>query len=274
MPNQLNFPDRIASPYVGVRPERISNIDRNLIYPDTKQVVFGISDRDHAEIWVYDTNGSIAGHTNLFSTDDGLSLTTLVDNTGAYEMLNVDMNTTFKIMNIEAGRYGLSINFFRNEVGSELGNKLFISEISNDRTELRLVLKNTSEADIRELYEWVVPSVPKLEAQGLLDQLFGKSEDNDEINKMTPAKVLVDLNQLVEDTSDRLYTSFTQNQYSAMINSMMEQVHELTLEKMADDITNTNVQNYDIEVYLQQAIHEVITEMIDKGQIDPRFEVY
>lgn len=274
MPNQLNFPDQIPVPYINERPERISQTDRSLSRVGTKQIVFGTTERDHAELWVYDTNGAIAGHINLFPTDDALSLTTLVDNTGAYEMLNIDMGKAVRLMTIESGRYGFVANFFRDEVGSEIGDKLYISDISDDRTELRLYPKRINDRILREIYEWVVPSVPKLEAQGLIDQTFARSVDFTDEEALNPNKVTADLDRIINGTSARIQYAQAERNYEDMVIKVIELAGNRALIKMANDTANRNIQEADLQNYIREATGEVIRELRDRGEIDPRFEVF
>lgn len=274
MPNQLNFPDKIPVPYIGERPERISKTDRNLSQVGSKQIVFGTTERDHAELWIYDTNGSIAGHVNLFATDDALSLTTLVDNTGAYEMLNIDMGKAVRLMSIESGRYGFVANYFRDEVGSEIGDHLYIADVSNDRTELRLYPKNINDRILREIYEWVVPSVPKIEAQGLIDQTFAHSVDFTDAESLNPTKVTADLDQIINGTSARIEYSRAELVYNAMVVKVVDLAGERALVKMANDQANRYIQDVDLQQYIRESTAEVIRELRDRGEIDPRFEVF
>jgi hypothetical protein len=274
MPNQLNFPDPIPTPYIAERPERLSTVDRNISQVGTKQVVFGTTERDHAELWIYDSNGSIAGHINLFPTDDALSLTTLVDNTGAYEMLNIDMGKAVRLMSIESGRYGFVANYFRDEVGSEVGDRLYIADISNDRTELRLYPKNINDRILREIYEWVVPSVPKVEAQGLIDQTFAQSVDFSDADALNTNRITVELDQLINGTSSRIEYSGASLNYEQMISKVINLAGPRALGKMAADTANRNIQDADLQNYIREATGEVIRELRDSGELDPRFEVF
>jgi len=274
MPNQLNYPDTIPNPYIAVRPERLSAADRRLTQVGTKQVVFGTTERDHAELWVYDSNGSIAGHINLFATDPSLSLTTVIDNTGAYELLNIDMGNAAKLMTIESGRYGFVANFFRDEVGSEIGNKLYIKDISDDRTELRLYPKSVSAEILQELYEWIVPSVPKPAAQALINQTFAQSEDFTSEESLNPANISLDLANISPSTIPRIRYADAEHTYNLMITQLVDSAGKLALENMALDVNNLNVQDADLERYIKAAVIETIRRLKDSGQLDPRFEVF
>src|SRR5690348_11801545 len=118
MPNQLNYPEPITST-INQRPSRFSDRDVALMKNSTKQILFGTSDNDLVEIWIYNSDGTIAYHANIGPTDTALTATTIVDQTGAHELLNLDFTQIQNDIDIEPGRYVLVGNFFRNEVGSE-----------------------------------------------------------------------------------------------------------------------------------------------------------
>lgn len=294
MPNQVNYPDPIPVPYIEYRPERLSEEDRNLVQNRIDQILFGTSERDYAELWVYDSNGGIAGHVNLNVTDPAISLSTIVSNTGAYELLNIDMTQAIQTMLVESGRYGFTANFFRDEVGSEYiddtapelgsGERLFITDISDDRTELRLSPKTVTPKIVQEIYEWVVPSVPKLYAQALVDQTFGESlptDSNDttiavpEEEILSASKVMAALNALNPDTEARITAAGATNSFNTMVTAMVEEIGILTLELMAADPSNKNVQEEDLLGqlgYISEATAAVIHKYQSAG-IDARFEV-
>ena len=52
MPNQLNYPDPLRSTF-NQRPDRLAKIDLELMQVGQKQVLFGITERDVVETWVY-----------------------------------------------------------------------------------------------------------------------------------------------------------------------------------------------------------------------------
>lgn len=274
MPNQLNYPDEIPIPYIGVRPSRLTSTDVKFIQNGLKQILFGTTINDLIEIWVYDSNGSVAGHTNLYPESDSLGLITVVDNTGAYEMLDLDMGKIVRIMAVEPGRYGLVLNFFRNEVGSESGDHLYISDISDDRTELRLHPKIVSDSLNRDIYEWIVPSVPKEQAQGLIDQTFGTSDNFTDSQVIDPLKVSKDLDLLIDGTMSRVQYSNSIHSYNDLVSAILAEVHTRALDNMAADVGNLNIQDADLDQYLAEAVADVIREFKDQGIIDPRFDVF
>ena len=296
MPNQVNYPDTIPVPYINYRPERLSEEDRNLVQNRIDQIVFGTSPRDHVELWVYDSNGGIAGHTNVPITDASMSLSTVVSDTGAYELLNIDMGAAIRTMVVESGRYGFTANFFRDEVGSEYiddtkpsdgyGKRLYIADISDDRTELRLSPKDVSDALLTEIYEWVMPSVPRLYAQALIDQTFGRSlPTGDELEvpldqRLTSNKVMVELDSIMNidpSVHERVLNSNSQLEYDAMMADMISLIGLRSIELMNDaqsPATDVNIQQAQLYSFIEQATIDIINQYKTMKLIDPRFNVY
>lgn len=274
MPNQLNFPDRLPVKIVNERPSRLAKTDTKLFEINKKQTVFGITEKDVVELWIYYPDGRIAGHVLLSPTDESLNLITGIDNTGAYEFLNIEMGEIVRRMQLEQGRYGLVANIFRNEIGSAQGEKLFIQTISEDRTELRLTVNRPSNELLHDIYEFIVPSVPKLIAQGLISQTFNETVDFvNPSDKLDSEKVIKDLDLITSNTSSRINYSDSRGSYDSIMKIVFERVHNLTLDYMDADKNNFNIQEIDLEKYISQATQEVIRQMVDRGEIDNRFEI-
>jgi hypothetical protein len=269
MPNQVNFPDAIPVPYINERLERLSASEINTIKAGEKQILFGTDARDVVEIWIYNSDGSVAGHTSLPPTNDILSLTTAIGTSGAYEMINLDMGKLFRLLSIEPGRYGTVVNFFRNEVGSESGNKLYISEISDDRTELKLSTKKEGILS-NEISEWILPSVPKLAAQGLVDQTLGQSLDVHPTEMVTLDKIL---SVLEETLVKKLDFSGTISVFGNMIQSIVDEMRIRILDKMASDVQNLYIQSSDLEVYILESLNEILHELEENQLIDQRIKL-
>jgi hypothetical protein len=273
VPNQLNFPDQLPQKLIIERPSRLARVDTKQFQTGVKQVVFGITERDVVELWAYFPDGRLAGHVTLPVYDTAIRLSTAMDNTGAYEFLNIDFGEVVRRMSLEQGRYGLVVNIFRNEVGSELGEKLTVEAISEDRTEVRLVAARPTDNIMRELYEFTVPSVPKIVAQGLVDQTFGQSLDALPDEQLDSDKVLRDVDIFINGTSARLDYADAEFAYELMTTAVLDRAYPIVLNKMAADRQNLNIQEADLERYMSEAIQEVVRDMRDRGEIDNRFEV-
>ncbi|MBW3545718.1 MAG: hypothetical protein KY428_09010 [Bacteroidetes bacterium] len=272
MPNQLNYPNPIKTTEFQ-RPSRILSKDDVLIPSESHEVLFGTHPKDHVEIWVYNPDGSFAGHTKLDVSSAELTLATVVDESGVKELLNVDMNSAARLMGLAPGRYAMVFSFLRDEVGSENGYKLYISDISTDRTEVKLQCVDTDALSKYDLREFTVPSVPRKYAQALMDQVFGKSIDAQLHEKVTPDKVLVELNQIHGNTTDRINFSNSLSSYNKIISTIVNRAHTIALNKMDEDKTNLAVQELELLNYIGKAVDDVIYGMKQSGEIDPRFYV-
>jgi len=270
MANQLNFPDPLPTS-VPARPQRIAVEDLSLSVPKNKQVIFGADARENIEIWLYNPDGSFAGHLRLGVNDPALGHITVVDNSGTNEIVGLEMTAICTKIGLEPGRYTMVANFFRDEVGSETGHKLYISDISDDRTELRLKPVFVNDEILRDLYEFTAPSVPKLFAQGLLDQLLRASSDFTNTDSLAYDVVATELNKLRERTVSRLEYSGTYDIYKSTLDNILRRTRTVVLELMDSDRSNRYIQQNDLDSYIYTALQTVITEASARGEIDPRF---
>lgn len=270
MPNQLNYPGKISNTEFQ-RPTRIRSNDLQLLLSGSQQILFGTSDNDVVELWVYNPDGSFASHINLPPTDPALSLTTLIDQSGAKELLNIDVYGISTRMGLNPGRYSFVVNFLRNEVGAEQSYKLFISEISTDRTELKLTPVEMNDKVSADVYEFVTPSVPRIFAQGLIDEMFGVSLDVNSTEMISQDKILNILDELEGNISDRIIYSDSSLQYQSMVNKIIARAHSIALDNMANDKFNNAIQEIEILNYIEKALDVVIYGMVQSGEIDPRF---
>lgn len=279
MPNQANFPDPLNGSLFQ-RPERVALKDLNLIKNHNHQILFGTSNKDNVEIWIYNADGSFAGHENVGPLDNALTLTTLIDNTGPYEVINIDMKNIANRLDVPPGRYAMVANFFRDEVGSENGYKLYISQISDDRTELALTPVDLTTGSLKDIYEWVTPSVPKEFAAPLIEQMFGidiasgsefPNFNPDTTHQITADKVLADMNKYYPNTQARLDYSDTHGLFNQNIEDIKKRAIIATLNLMAQDVFNYNVQKIEILNYINTAIINVLQLLVLQNQFDPRF---
>lgn len=265
MANQLNYSTPIVST-LNVRPDRLASSDTELVQLGTKPSWFGTSDKDFVEIWVYDTNGVIVNQLTLFVPDAVLQTTTVVDNTGSYEYVTIDMGECIRRMVLDQGRYVIAINFFQCEIGNPAEHTLYIDSISPDRTEIKLKLIDN--ASSKDLFEWIVPSVSKLEAKGLMDLVFGKTEDtssvitSQKINSETDPNIVLRINNIKE-----------LNDYNVAVDSLLERTYTRALELMAQDTDNRNIQDIDFDRYIKMAAAEYVVEYTNSNIFDPRLKI-
>ena len=104
-----------------------SDKDTNLITSIDVQTQF-IPGSDYIEYFIYDLNGNI-----LFSNNFGYPNYTLLDNE-----LVIDPLTDIKNIGFDDGQYNTLYNFLTPLLGSNGSQLYYISEISTDRTEIRL----------------------------------------------------------------------------------------------------------------------------------------
>jgi hypothetical protein len=269
MANQFNYPEPLNGTQYQ-RPSRLTKDDLEIMQIGEKQVVFGTNDRDVVEIWVYNADGTFAGHLNLRPTSPTLSLTTLVGQDGAHELLNVNVTDVINALNLDPGRYAVTMNFLRDEVGSEEGYRLYISEISDDRTEVRLYPVKLSQQVLDDLYEFTEPSVPRIYAQALIDQTLGFSLDATDADSVSENRLNQELDAVTSGTIGRLHFSQAYSIYTQTMKQILTLTRTRALDAVATDLRSQFVQQADIERYMFTALDQTITEFIGKG-IDPRF---
>lgn len=254
--NQLNYVEQITS-LVEYRPERPSRADINLTSLGTEYGIFGTRDTDHLEMWVYNYDGSFAGHLNVPPTDESISYAVMNE----IPSLFIDLDVLFVRMGINPGKYTITLNFFRNEVGSETGYKLFISQMSPDRTELQLKLADISEAALNDLYEFVVPSVPKSRAAEILEEVFASIDHTK-------------LYSLLKEQNPNIIGAISyadmMNQMTNIFEVIRERTHPRIIEYMNADTTNFAIQDADMRQYVRLALRDVISDINDRRELDSR----
>lgn len=273
MANQLNYKKSISN-FIGQRPYRPSENDESKIATGNKTVLFGTTPWDNIELWIYDFSGAMVASTKLAVTDPALRLSTILDTSGAYEFLDLDMATIAQNkLFLPPGRYTMTANFFRDEVGSLDGEQLNIQEISSDRTEVRLNVLSPSDTIISDIFEFVVPSVPKLFAQGLVDEIFGGNLLNVSGESVTKDSIITLLNAFISDTYSRITNATLQAAYINLFTILNDRIYVQTVNNIVADVANRNVQLVDLIQYISDAIDTVITDYKISGELDPRFEL-
>ena len=222
MPNQQNFPDRLID-VPNYRPRRVSEQDTELIgkydedYEKIEElnVVFGQTNRDHVEVFVYDELNDIVGKETVFADDEALRLIAFhpdqqvgVGQDSTPDVLQINLAEVLLRMELPPGRYSITVNVFRNEIGEgEEGNnrRLFIKDISPSRTELRLLPVERTALINHEINEFIDPSVPHYIAQAYVDVAFGLTENVLE-TAVTAEEVMDDISQREENIEPELTT--------------------------------------------------------------------
>jgi len=320
MPRRENYGQRLTKTW-GFRPRRIDNRDWDLIAlrddngnPIFEDVTFGTSERDILEIWIYDDANQIVAHTNLHPSDEALRLTRYqqaptdagvgVGQDETPDMIEIDWPLVISRLNLPEGRFFATINFFRDEVGSETrinnpdkpGNKLFISDISPSRTELRLEPAQQNNQLARQIREFAQPSVPPFVAQALTDQLFAhasvtSSFVDGEPTNIDPAKSItqtfsVDAKNTNRSVADRV--SDGSRRFDSTINEKIERaglrsdwlsflsdarltIRNKIINKLQEKLNrgDTFIREREFQRLVNQSIDEALKELQSTIESDP-----
>ena len=109
---------------------------------------FGLPD-DKVEVHVISPNGDI-----LNSVYDFKNYTTrqTVQGTSLYNQIELDPKADLESFGLNQGQYDITYNFYRPLFLSSEANKFFISDISSDRTEIKISNNNISYTDLGQSY--------------------------------------------------------------------------------------------------------------------------
>lgn len=283
MSNQIDYPDQVLSNIppasaadITSRPDRIEINDLYLIVQDTaKSVVFGTTNNDIIELHLYDLNNNYLQTQYIYPTDPSLSITKVVDeiNSTEVDFLNIDLQSAFISMGILPGRYLTTFNFFRNEVGSDFGERLYISDISPSRTEVKLEAIQITNTILQQLYEFIAPSVPRIVAQGLVDQLFSQSLNYTVDESIQSDKVNNELVANYTDTENRLTYAGLNDIFSQFVDLSMKIIDKKILDDMAQNPLDYRIQQPEIESFIYDGIGEALIQMQQQGLLDNRLEL-
>jgi hypothetical protein len=142
---------------------RYTDGDKNLLSPKEQQDNFGGSE-DYIEYYIYDISGNLLnteynylsyklpptiGLTpgtstppnttgNIQTTDVGVDSTLSTPTSSLYPIIEIDPITDLQNYGYSSGEFKVRYNFFQNKISNVTDADLFIKEISQDRTELRL----------------------------------------------------------------------------------------------------------------------------------------
>jgi len=290
MPNQENFPDSLNI-IEDKRPSRVSDTDNTLIQvqsPDgdfiRTNMVFGQTLRDVIEFYVYDSSNEIIAHANIRANDPALRLISFTsgqpvgegqDNTP--DFLQIDLVSILNRLEIPIGRYSIAVNFLRDEVGREADaneTKLYITEISPSRTELKIqpVLMNDDLTE--EIREFMDPSVPRFVAQAIIDQTFGIALDIESPNIQT-----ITLNGFVNflrsnsSVIDRLDYANLEGAFYDRFEESLALIRDRTLDLIAQAPSDLQMQNYELQTLVNRATREILVEMVSAELFDPRIQL-
>lgn len=271
MPNLSNYPSLVTSS-IDIRPSRLEEKDLALLQNGQQTVVFGQTTKDVVEIFVYDSSGNIVGHINLRPGDAELSLTTRVAPESQETFLNVDLASALsKIPEVIPGRYFMTMNFFRDEVGSEDSYKLYITDISPSRTELRLKPVAVSSNVVQDIFEFATPSVTKEYAQALIDQVFRMSTNFTDANSLTFDKILDELDIIDPNIRTKISSAGLLSIFNNFVVNMLPSIRNTTLDLLANNVQDLQIQESELQALVTTAVQSVLINAINNGLTDKHF---
>jgi len=329
MPNQKNFPDEIQET-PNFRPRRVSQEDRILIQDRLdgrrieKEVVFGQTDRDVVEIFVFDELNNIVGHVNLRPNDKALRLIAFqpdqqvgVGQDETPDVLQIDMVNvllglgprdpdTGEPEGLAPGRYSIAVNIFRDEIGREnaaagedpISRRLYISDISPSRKELRLRPAFSNDTIVSEINEFIEPSVPRFVAQAIIDQAFGISLDlliddagisvesidfnkfEDEIARLDAEGGALGVNRERNPalparwtTANRIRRAGLGSGFFAAFDLTIPQIRDRILDSLAVDVKDLQIQDAELQKFIRDGVGRALIDLINSGLVDPRLQI-
>lgn len=133
----------IQIPSINQQNQTLDTSDSSLITSTLIDSSFNV-ETDIIEGWVYDLNNTLIQSVNVSYTVQN----TNVDNNEIKE-LYIDPIRDLEANVISNGIYNINYNFLRNKLDSSIFSQYYISEISNDKTELRLDTTNLTNDEIK-----------------------------------------------------------------------------------------------------------------------------
>lgn len=269
MANQLNFSEPIKNE-PDERPIRLTSGDYNLVAKGEQMKLFGTSTRENLECWFYHPDGTFAATVRIPIEDSSIQLSTMVDGTGVFEYINLNLEKISEYSRLAPGRYSMTVYFFRDEVGNRFNKKLYIKKISPSRTELVLTPIVTDTETAKQIFEFVVPSVPRLYAKGLTDQVFGKNIDVVVGESISNDSIKIQLND--SGSIDRVVRSNSQQSLDNLLLDIEERTYENILELLSSGM-DLNIQSIEFQNYISSSINTSIAELKSANAIDKRFNL-
>ena len=115
---------------------RINNDDLNLLSPEVKNQYFGF-ENDYIELFVYDTSNNLLS-TNYNYNSFKLPSTSGLSAENTLPIIEIDPVQDLQNLGYVSGEFSTQYHFQKRYISSPDLSELFISEISADRTEIRL----------------------------------------------------------------------------------------------------------------------------------------
>ena len=280
MPNQFNYGNPIVS-FEHQRMFRLTPDDQSELEIGEKINLFGSNDKQNIEMWFSNPDGSYAGDILLKVTDPDIGLVSVPDTDGQqYEYLIFNLEKIVERIGLKPGRYSVSVSVYQDEVSSaDADSKLTLMEISPSRTEVRL--RDIDGGLSTELYEFVIPSVPRIYAKALLDQIFARSvgglEEGEYIDvgtDVTWSSVVLSqiLSLYTPNVTERIIQAQATESYRLTLDEILRRTYYYALDSLANDYLDMNVQSDQFRKYIADALDKTLNEMEQREELDPRFD--
>ena len=281
MPNDQNYTTENTRDWIQYRPSRVNQSDSQLIENGALSLPFGLSDKDNVELTLYTQDNQLVYYNVLSgaSPSNIFTQTMYKDDSGTeHYVLNFNINNAIAGNVIQPGRYIAVINILRDEVGSYNGYRLYIDKISPSRTEARLVIAHPDDVSLNDLYEFIEPSVSRLEAQGLIEQTLRGTTDGlsttiaEQLANQAIYRYFDSQATEVNSVNARLREASLDTWLDDYINQIIPLIRDRAIDIMASDKKNINIQVEDIMMkYIAPAIQQILNET--RGLLNPDLNV-
>lgn len=193
MPNQLNFQsdtEVLSELYTRYLVSRvIANKQDNLLDMEVTAEFSEAILQNNVEIHIY----SLFDNSLIFSgviknINSAVFTKTLKYSDNTFKtLLYIDFAKALPRLELPNGQYSVTLNFFRDEIGSYDNRVLKVENISTSRTEVQMEL--TSQVSQSLLNQFAIPRIPATYIEPVLKQIFNQSGSSQLIIPTSPAKI-------------------------------------------------------------------------------------
>jgi hypothetical protein len=126
---------------------------------------------------------------------------------------------------------------------------------------------------MKEIYEFIVPAVPRIISQGLVDQLFSHSTDFILDESIQSTDVNSELSTSYKTTSDRIGYAGLTDIFSQFVDLSMKYIREKILEEISKTPQDFRIQQDELNSYILLGIEKALIQMTQMGLLDNRMEL-
>jgi len=190
MPNTKNFESELFSYYgpkfttsriIADRKDDLLEIETPADFPEAIL-------SNNIELAIYSlADNSLLAYEIIPNSNGAVKVQTLQYEDGTFRrLLFIDLAKVTGIT-LPSGRYSVTLNFFQDEIGTNINKPLKISRISTSNTEVELKLTNTDlQPDIE---KFAIPRINVEYIYPVLAQIFNQPESDEEDIPTSPAKI-------------------------------------------------------------------------------------